>query len=152
MDIGSRSAYPASEVTNFAPRSFVFDGVKCSSMEGLLQAFKYDDPRIQVEVCKLIGFSAKRRGQEQSGAWKRVQKLWWNGVAYDRHGKQYQELLDRAFDALAENQSFREALLATGDAVLTHSIGTQNPSDTVLTEREFCERLTRIRSRLQGGT
>ena len=151
MDVGSRSGYPASALSNFAAHAFMFDEVPCASMEGLLQSFKFDKPHIQVEVCKLVGFGAKRRGQKRNKAWKRLQTLWWKGQTYDRHGKEYQALLDKAFDALAGNDSFRRALLASHNAVLTHSIGNSNPSDTVLTEREFCSQLTKIRLRLQGG-
>jgi len=148
MDIGSRSGYPASALSNFAPHPFVFDGVECASMEGLVQAFKFDKSHIQTEVCKLVGIQAKRRGQKRNKAWKRVQKLWWRGREYDRHGDDYQELLNRAFNALAENNSFRKALFATGKSTLTHSIGKSKRSETVLTEREFCSRLEIIRARL----
>ena len=40
-----------------------------------------------------------------------------------------------------QNESFRKALLATHDAVITHSIGKTRDADTVLTQREFCARL-----------
>jgi len=149
MDIGSRAGYPASALSNFSPHPFVFDGVECNSMEGLLQAFKFDKPHIQAEVCRLVGIHAKRRGQKRNKAWRQVQKLWWNGVEYDRHGSEYQQLLDRAFDALAENDSFRRALLVTNRSSLTHSIGRSKMQDTVLTVREFCSRLENIRARLQ---
>ena len=152
MEIGSGLGYPASALSNFAPHAFEFDGVKCASMEGLLQSFKFDKPHIQVEVCKLVGLRAKQWGRKRNKSWQRVQKLWWQGKEYDRHWKEYQELLDRAFDALAKNDSFARALLATHDGVLTHSIGSSNPNYTVLTKREFCSRLMRIRARLQRGT
>lgn len=149
MDIKSKAGYQASSLSNFAPRPFVFDGVECASMEGLLQSFKFDKPHIQIEVCKLVGKAAKFRGQKRNKAWKRVQKLWWKGREYDRHGSLYQELLDHAYDALSQSESFRKALLATGDSVLTHKIGKSKESETCLTGREFCSRLTRLRERLQ---
>lgn len=149
MDIGAGKGYPASALSNFAPHQFWFDGVECASMEGLLQSFKFDKLPIQKEVCKLTGLKAKFRGKKRNRVWKRCQTLWWKGAVYGRCKSEYQELLDRAFDALAENQSFRKALLATGISVLTHSMGKSNPSDTVLTEREFCRRLEKIRRRLQ---
>lgn len=153
MDIGSGRGYPSSALSNFAPHAFEFDGVQVASMEGLLQAFKFDKIHMQIEVCKNVGIVAKRRGSGRSKHWQRVQKLWWNGVEYDRHGPEYQALLDRAYDALATNDGFRRALLATGNATLTHSIGRQNPSETVLTRAEFCSRLTRLRAQLReaGG-
>jgi hypothetical protein len=117
-------------------------------MEGLLQSFKFDKKPVQVEVCKLAGLAAKYRGKKRNKAWKRAQKLWWNGQEYDRHGKEYQDLLDRAYEALFENESFRNALRASGKSHLTHSMGNSNPSDTVLTEREFCSRLEKLRAKL----
>lgn len=150
MDIGSRSGFPAGTLSNFSPHPFVIDGVECASMEGFLQSLKFDKVHIQIEVCKLVGIVAKRRGQKRNKAWKRVQKLWWQGQEFDRSGEEFQKLLDRAFEALAQNTSFEKALLATGQAVLTHSVGKNKESETVLTEREFCSRLTKIRSRLKS--
>lgn len=150
MDISSRASFPADSLSNFAPHHFVFDGVPCASMEGLLQSFKFDKFPVQVEVCKLIGFGAKNRGAKRDKTWRRKQKLWWRGKTYDRQGREYQELLDRAFDALAENESFQKSLLATGDVMLKHSIGSSKEKETVLTEHEFCSRLMKIRDRLQA--
>ena len=149
MDIGSKLGYPASALSNFSPYLFVFEGVECASMEGLLQSFKINEVHIQVEVCKLVGIHAKRRGQKRNEVWKQVQRLWWKGEEYDRHGREYQELLDWAFDALSENIFFQKALLASGDSTLTHSIGSSDRTKTVLTENEFCSRLGKIRIRLQ---
>jgi hypothetical protein len=147
MDIGSGSGYPSSALSNFSPHAFVFDGVPCASMEGFLQSLKFDKPHIQVEVCKLVGLAAKFRGKKRNKAWKSRQTLWWKGVAYDRHGDAYQELLDGAYNAMcAQSDSFRRALVASGKSVLSHSIGWNKEADTVLTEREFCARLTRLRA------
>ena len=145
MDIRSGKGYPAATLSNFSPHPFVFDGVECASMEGVLQAFKFDKPHMQVEVCKLVGKAAKFRGKKRNKHWWRIQKLWWQGQIYDRHGPEYQELLDRAYNALAKNDKFRKALLATQDAVLRHSLGSSSAQHTVLTEREFVGRLTRLR-------
>lgn len=144
MDVGSKHGYPASSLSNFSPHPFVFDGIQVASMEGLLQSFKFDKPHIQAEVCKLVGFAAKARGKKKD--WRRTQTLHWSGVEYDRHGGEYQELLDRAYRAMYDqNPGFRAALKASGDAVLTHSMGRSNPSETILTVREFCSRLMALR-------
>lgn len=146
MDIRSGCGYPGSALSNFAPHRFVFDDVECASMEGLLQALKFDKPHIQVEVCKLVGKAAKFRGKSRNTAWQRVQTLWWQGQPMRRDGKEYQALLDRAYQAMyAQCESFRKALAATGKAVITHSIGKSKESETVLTERELCSRLMRLR-------
>ena len=100
MDIGSKSGYPSSALSNFAPHAFVFDGVECASLEGLLQSFKFDKQHIQVEVCKLVGLAAKLRGKPRNKAWKSKQTLWWKGLPIDRHGDEYQNLLDMIYQAV----------------------------------------------------
>lgn len=149
MDIGSGSGYPSSALSNFAPHSFVIDGVECASMEGFLQALKFSNPDMQKEVCKLVGKAAKFKGKKKK--WYRTQTLYWQGQAMHRDSEEYQQLLDRAYDALGENTGFQKALLATGDAALTHSIGKRKISETVLTVQEFTSRLYAIRSRLQNN-
>ena len=152
MDIKSGCGYPASALSNFAPHPFNLDGVSVASMERLLQSLKFDKIHIQVEVCKLVGKEAKFRGKNRNGAWQRVQKLWWQGVAMDRKGEEYQNFLDRAYEEMAsQSESFRKALLATQNAVLAHSIGRNKEAETVLTEREFCSRLMRVRELLKQG-
>ena len=147
MDIGSGNGYPAAALSNFAPHSFIFDGVECNSMEGLLQSFKFSNPEMQKEVCKLIGKQAKFKGKKKK--WFKTQTLYWQGREFKRDSDEYQELLDRAFDALSMNDSFRKALLATNNATLTHSAGKTKQSETILTKSEFCSRLIKIRDRLQ---
>ena len=148
MDIGSGSGFPSAALSNFAPHPFVIDGVQCNSMEGFLQSLKFANPEMQKEVCKLVGKAAKFKGKKKK--WWRTQTLFWQGQEFARESTEYQLLLDRAFIALSENTSFQKALLATGNAVLTHSIGKTNPTETVLTRSEFCSRLTMIREKLKG--
>jgi predicted NAD-dependent protein-ADP-ribosyltransferase YbiA (DUF1768 family) len=147
MDIGSGKGYPASALSNFAPHPFEFDGVWCNSMEGFLQSLKFKEVAMQEYVCTLVGVGAKYKGKPKR--WWLTQTLRWKGKEIDRHSEEYQQLLDRAYMALAKNEGFRKALLSTGDAVLTHSIGKNDPTHTILTEREFCGRLMRIRELLK---
>ena len=147
MDIGSGTGYPSSALSNFAPHPFVIDGIECNSMEGFLQSLKFENQDMQKEVCKLVGKQAKFKGKKKK--WFKTQILYWQGKEFKRDSEEYQELLDRAFDALSTNESFKKALLATGNATLTHSIGKTQQSTTVLTRSEFCSRLTRIRTKLQ---
>lgn len=150
MNIRSGSGYPASALSNFAAHPFELDGVKIASMEGFLQSLKFDKVPVQEQVCTLVGYAAKLRGKPRSRVWKRVQRLWWRGRAIPRDSAEYQDLLDRAYQALCDqNEGFRNALLATGDAVLTHNMGSHDSSETVLTPREFTERLRLMRLMLQ---
>ena len=146
MDIGSGSGFPSAALSNFAPHAFIIDGVECASMEGFLQSLKFSNPEMQKEVCKLVGKAAKFKGKKKK--WWKTQTLFWQGQSFKRDSQEYQDLLDRAFDALAQNSSFQRALLATGNAVLTHSIGKNKITETVLTTQEFISRLNRIRNEL----
>jgi predicted NAD-dependent protein-ADP-ribosyltransferase YbiA (DUF1768 family) len=147
MDIGSGSGFPSATLSNFAPHPFVIDGVECNSMEGFLQSLKFSNPEMQKEVCKLVGKAAKFKGKKKK--WWRTQTLHWQGTEIPRNSQEYQDLLDRAFEALAQNSGFRAALLATGNSVLTHSIGKTKITETVLTRQEFCSRLMKIREELR---
>ena len=147
MDIGSGNGFPCDALSNFAPHPFVIDGVECASMEGFLQSLKFSNPDMQKEVCKLVGKAAKFKGKPKK--WYRTQTLYWMGKEYKRDSEEYQELLDRAYDALSQNTGFQRALLATGNATLTHSICKNKQSETVLTVKEFVSRLYKIRTRLE---
>ena len=149
MDVHSKGGWPAAALSNFAPHPFQFDGVDCASMEGLLQAFKVRDPDAEAQVCRLAGMAAKKAGSGRN--WQRRQQLHWRGQTFDRKGRAYQALLDRAFWALfTQNAKARRALLATGDASLTHMVGKRKPAETVLTRSEFTRRLHTVRAELRG--
>ena len=147
MDIGSGTGYPSANLSNFSPHVFTVDGIECNSMEGFLQSLKFQDPEMQKHVCTLVGKKAKFKGKKKK--WWKTQTLYWQSEEIPRDSERYQELLDEAFNALAQNTSFQKALLATQNATLTHSIGKKKTSETVLTRQEFTSRLTRIRKELQ---
>jgi hypothetical protein len=118
-------------------------------MEGFLQALKFKNPDMQKHICTLVGFAAKKAGSGKN--WQRDQTLYWKDKAIKRDSAEYQELLDGAYWALfSQNEKARKALLATGDANLTHSIGRNKKSETVLTKQEFCSRLMDIRFKLKN--
>lgn len=121
MDIGSGKGYPASSLSNFAPHEFVIDGITCQSMEGFLQSLKFQDIEMQEYICTLVGKKAKFKGSRKN--WQKRQVLYWRGQEIKRDSKEYQDLLDKALDALSKNESFKRALLSTNNATLTHSIG-----------------------------
>lgn len=151
MDVLSTAQYPASQLSNLAAHPFVFDGVACSSMEGFLQSLKFESPAVQEYVCTMFGIAAKRKGATMSKHWQAVQTLWWAGRAYDRHGEEYEALLTRAYDAMFEqSENFRRALAIAGDEKFEHSVGTDDPSKTVITTAAFCGQLDRLRRRLRN--
>ncbi len=146
MDIGSNGSYPSNALSNFAAHEFVIDGVRCASMEGFLQSLKFSNPDMQEHICTLIGFGAKKAGQDKD--WKKHQILYWRGQKIPRRSQAYQDLLDRAYLELFKNEGFRNALRAAGNATFTHSCGKRKEGETVLTIREFCHRLNWLRGML----
>jgi len=147
VDIRSSSSYPGGALSNFSPHPFVFHGFKVNSMEGFLQGLKFKSPEMQQHVFTLVGMCAKKKGINKK--WFRKQELYFQGIFISRHSQEYQNLLDEAYEAMfSQNKKARKALLATKGATLKHSIGKSDPHKTVLTEREFCSRLTKIRDRI----
>ena len=118
-------------------------------MEGFLQSLKFQNPDMQKHVCTLVGKKAKFKGKKKK--WWKTQTLYWQGEAIKRDSQEYQDLLDKAYETLFRtNKPAQKALLATGNAVLKHSIGKKKQNETILTEQEFCSRLMKIRAQLHA--
>ncbi|MCL2861386.1 MAG: hypothetical protein FWE22_03145 [Firmicutes bacterium] len=147
IDIYSKGEYPSNVLSNFYPNAFDIDGVKCCSMESFLQSLKYKNIRRQIEVCAIDAKSAKRNAGAKK--WFKKQVLWWKGKKYKRNSEEYQNLLKRAYDELLKAPDFFKALKDSGNNILTHSIGNQNPKKTILTEKEFCDFLTKLREEIK---
>lgn len=147
IEIYSKGEYPANVLSNFSPNGFVFDGVKCASMEGFLQSLKYRSVKKQTRVCALSGKQAKAAGKKKF-LWKLTGNLYWKGSRYKRNGKKFDELRFRAYEALLGNETFRNALLAARGKTLKHSMGKHVKRTTVLTEEEFIGYLDRLSEKL----
>tara|TARA_R110000782_G_C14512420_1_gene380058 strand:+ start:136 stop:495 length:360 start_codon:yes stop_codon:yes gene_type:complete len=114
-------------------------------MEGFLQSLKFANPEMQQHVCGLVGIKAKSKGRKKR--WQVTQTLYWRSEPIARKSNAYQKLLDRAYNELFKNTGFRNAIEAAAKvgASFTHSIGKNKEEDTVLTEAEFCSRLTKLK-------
>jgi predicted NAD-dependent protein-ADP-ribosyltransferase YbiA (DUF1768 family) len=147
ITISSGMAYPGGHLSNLYPHRFTFDGIRCASIESLLQSFKTEEIEVQKQFCKLNPYQAKMYGKYLT--WQDTQTLWWNGTDYRRDSAEYQTLLMSAYTALAANKNFKKALLDTGDEILVHPIGGKTKSKTILTGNEFCNILEEIRENLK---
>lgn len=148
LDIHSKGKWPSNALSNFYPHRFKFDSVWCASMEGFLQSLKTPSIAEQKEICGLSGKDAKMRSTDN---WKADQTLYWNGSrGIKRDSDQFQALVRKAYRAMFEQcPEFYEALKATGNKRLYHSIGNPIQSDTILTEKELCDILTELRLEIQ---
>ena len=148
-DICYKYEYPYNVLCNFTPSHFFFDGIEIYSMEGFLQALKVNDPKIQRKVCTLPGFLAKKLGNylKRSGKFDK-EHLYWNGKTYNRNSKEYQDLLNRVYEAkFLQDKEFRNVLKLSKGYKLTHDIGKSNPHETILTDKEFVDNLDLLRNR-----
>lgn len=150
IDIHSKGEYPSCALSNFYEHPFVIDSVRCSSMEGFLQSLKFRSINKQKKVCLLSGKEAKNSARHTLAQlrWRITQTLYWQGVVYRRNSEEYKQLLDRAYDGISKNTAFITALKASANAELMHTIGSNDPKKTVLTEEEFVSQLKRIRQKI----
>lgn len=147
IDTGFRFDGLRRELSNLMPYGFVIDDVACGGIEGFLQSLKFQDLEEQAVVASLHGMEAYRTGQHGND-WKDTQMLYWRGAEYPRLSKKYQRLLERAYDACFEQSlEFATALAQSEDAILSHSMGKRNPTNTTLTEHEYMYHLYRLRAR-----
>ncbi len=152
LDIKGNSVDPRSaRLSNFTDRAFVFDGVTCCGLEGILQALKCADHEMQKHICNMGGREAKRAGTDFND-WKESQILWWMGKPYGRSTVKYLDLITAIYDAAYEQDpTFKSDLLVTENEELRHTIGNPDVRDTVLTEVEMIYQLYRLRFRSLRG-
>lgn len=143
INIHSKGIYPANALSNSYPHSFRLDGIPIKSMESFLQSLKFSDPVQQVSVCHMDARDAIEQGQQQH--WQEEGLLYWQGIAFSRYGKEYQSLLDRAYDALGRNPRFIKALQDSGIRPFFHTASKIGRRRSILTNREFCRQLRRQR-------
>lgn len=133
-------------LSNFYHHEFVFDGQTFPCFESFLQCLKFSDSDEQLTAASMYAKEAKEKGKTRD--WQRSGYLYWKGQAINRYGKEYQQLLDHAYDALCENAEFAEALRRSKGRLLIHTIGKHRRKDSVLTQGEFCSILMKKRRRL----
>ena len=140
IDIYSKKLGVAGRLSNFTKREFVFDNIKCRSIEGVLQSFKFENPEEQKIICGLWGIQAKLAGEGKN--WKSRQTLFWLGKEYARSSVEYQKLLNRLYMAVYEqDEGFIRDIKKVKKRNLTHSIGSSDIQNTILTEEEFISKL-----------
>lgn len=144
IDIRSDAPSLGGKLSNLRSRPFEFCAIQCGSIEGVLQSFKFADPLEQPAVCRLHGFNARKTGMGRD--WRSAQTLYWMGEAYARESAEYQQLLDALYQAaFDQNEEFREELALSKGYTLQHSMGKEDPKQTILTRDEFISRLERLR-------
>ena len=121
---------------------FVFDGVKCSSIENLFQSFFVPDFEQQQHICfsinKPLILNNKYDGVDNT-------LLYWKGLEFSRFSVQYQFILNNIFIGLSKNKDFIELLLNTDNEVMLSCFSSNDPFKSIFTKDEFIARLNYIR-------
>ena len=137
-------------LSNLYPMSFRFRGKKVKSIEGVLQGIKYKDKKLQNLVLNYSGLDAYHtRGANSADFWGDEGVLYWQGKPMKRESEEYQLFLDELYLSVAKNPLYKKCLMATGNKYLLHHIGNTNMCETVLTRREYEERLNSLRAYLK---
>ena len=87
------SGRPVRGLAVAAAHAFTVDGLACASLAGLLQSLLFVDADDQADVRALSGPKATKAGR-RAPDWTATQTLHWAGRPVDRHGPDYQLLLD----------------------------------------------------------
>ena len=146
-DICYKFNFPYNVLCNFTPTHFHHEGFSINSMEGFLQSLKIADKKTQAKICTLPGFMAKKVGNylKKSGQFDR-KTLYWNGKKIDRYSEELQDIISDAYQAkYGQDRVFRAVLNSSRGHTLTHTIGKNDPTDTILTEEEFINHLNFLR-------
>lgn len=135
-------------LSNLYPYEIVFRDEKAKSIEGVLQAIKHSEPDVQKLVMQYSGLDAYHtRGSTGVDDWRSRQSLSWKNQTMMRDSEQYQVFLDELFSAAFENPLYAKAIKSTGDKVLLHSVGNENPQETVLTRNEYESRINSLKEK-----
>lgn len=146
------SPWPGNVLSNFADTPFVIDDVYCACSESFIQSLKLSDASEQQEFCSLQGQEAWEKGSENTEIVFSTGKIWWRGVPYSLHSLEHFELVKRGLAAkFSQSEKAREALIATGDAKLTHVYGQRPGKKQSLPVDMFCQIVTELRYELREG-
>ena len=146
LDININLWTPSNLLSNLRPNEFVFEGVKCSSMESFLQSLKYNNTEEQKKVCVLSGEEARVSGRRKF-FWKLSGNVYWKGVKFKRNSREFDNLILSAYKSLCnQSEDLRLGLRCTKDDKLVYTEGKHDKRKTILTEEEFISCLEKIRS------
>ena len=150
--------WPGNIFSNFAETPFVVDGIFCTcskafiqslKLEAFIQSLKLSDPTEQAAFCSLKGQEAWEKGSMLTESVFASGKVWWRGSSLPLHSDEHFKWVKKGLSAkFAQSKRAREALLATGDAVLTHDYGQRPNKPQSLPVDIFCCIVTEIRCEL----
>lgn len=146
------SPWPGNMLSNFAHTPFVLDGIKCTCSESFIQSLKFSNVSEQKLFCSLQGQQAWEQGSRATEKVFSAEKVWWLGKPYSLHSSEHFALVKRGLLAkFMQSSEACDALMASGNAKLTHDYGQVPGKKQSLPVKVFCEIMTNIRSELCGN-
>lgn len=144
MDIGNGKGPSLSQLSTMALHSFVIDDVKCSSIESVIQAMKFEKPGQSASVCADKPKVAKERGKKNFN-WARGGNTYWKGQAMARDSSAHADFIDHVVKEVARQcPAFSKALIDSANVAYT-AAGKTKESESPVTEAEYCRALTSAR-------
>ncbi len=145
LDININLWNPSNLLSNLRDNEFVFDAVKCSSMESFLQSLKFRNKDEQEKIALLNGQESREKGNKKI-LWKLTGNLYWKGQKIKRKSKDFDNLILKAYKTLYEqSEDLKLGLSCTKDYKLVYTEGKQRKRATILTEQEFICCLNKLR-------
>lgn len=133
------------ELSNFTEHPFIFDGISYRTIEAFLQSLKYETPP---DINTLRGHEVYKKCHSNRG-WQKDGTMWYKGEPVNRFSDAYSNLVYNAYLSMAEqNKRFLDALSDSKPYVLAHTMGCDDPNQTILTEKEFCDILNELRDQI----
>ena len=123
-------------LSNLFPYQFEFKGFQLQSLEAFFQSLKFKETNLQNYVFNYSGIDAYHIQIATPYNWKETGILYWQGEAIPRLSLVYEDLVDEAYISASQNPLYRNILKKTNKYIL-HSIGKENPMETVFTRFEF---------------
>ncbi len=124
-------------LSNLFPYEFYFKGYKFSSAEGFFQGIKFKDKKARKLVYKMSGLNSNRIKAATDFDWQKNQTILFENKEIDRHGKEYENLVDELYVSMLQNPLYVGALKAVKDKYILHAIGEPDSNLTVFTRYEF---------------
>jgi|LSQX01.1.fsa_nt_gb hypothetical protein len=147
VDISYRSSNSvACLLSNLYPLVFNFKGYPVNSIEGVLQALKHKNFETQRLIFNYSGKDAYHtKAASFLNDWRETGTLYFKNEAINRFSIGYQFLLNDLYLSAFRNPLYASTLKYTGKRELLHSIGKTDPQETILTRKEYIERLLILR-------
>lgn len=135
----------SSVLSNLFPHKFKIDDVTCLSMESFLQSLREPSTVLQTTICSEYNGYMAYKMRRALRDWRKTGIVYWRGQKIQRNSAEYQKLLKRAYCSLYNDCIvFRTTLIRTHGKFLIHSMGCDDPNETLLTESEYRNQLNML--------